>query len=155
MITVEDVIEACQIRNRLERQTSITTMFIFDCKPLGDEGTSDVPHLYAEIYDGDKPNLGGKTCFHLILATRSTSVNCPMCNERFTARRFPAHIKKHEIRKLEITDLLHTKSKAYIQGRIDSLSKPVILPKLKIQKKKKKKKLLIFSAGAPGLGKKS
>jgi hypothetical protein len=71
------------------------------------------------------------------------------------ARRFGAHIKKHKIQKLEITDSLHTKNDAYIQSRMDSLSKPIILPKLKIQKKKKRKKTLIFSAGAPGLGKKN
>ena len=88
MITIDHVLEACKIRNKLGRQTSITTMFIFDPKPNGDNETSQAPHLYVEIYDGDKPRLGGRNSFHLIFATRSTSVNCPMCREWFTTRRF-------------------------------------------------------------------
>ena len=155
MITVDHVLEACEIRKVLGGQTTILTMFIFEHQPSDTNKSTSTLHLYAEIYAGDTPRLEEKNSFLFTLATRDSSVICPMCRERFSARRFATHIKKHKIQKLEITDSLQAKGKAYIQSRIDSLSKPVILPKLKIQKKKKRKKRLVFSAGAPGLGKKS
>ena len=49
MITVDNVLEACEIRNKLGRQTSITTMFIFDHKPMGDDEASQT-HISTRKY---------------------------------------------------------------------------------------------------------
>ena len=153
MITVDDVLEACQIRYQLGSQTSIMRLFIFEHQP----SNSAVPtlHLYAEVNDLEEPKLERSNRYFTTIASRGHSVICPMCRERFASSKFAIHVKKHKIQKLEITDSLRTKSNAYIQSRIDALAKPVLLPKFQFQKKKKRKKAFIFSAGSPGLGKKN
>lgn len=166
MITIQDVLVACEVRKKLAGSALINAMFIFETPAsVGDGiGTTEL-HLYAEILPIRSISIQGiyaqaqrvlkrkKQYSLLTLASRGESVICPMCRERFAVRRFGAHIRNHKIRKIEIKDGLDKKSEAYIESRINALSKPVILPPFR--KPRKRRSRSIFSGGAPGLGKKN